>query len=157
MRKSLMTGKKLYMLIESLLCALTAGLLAAAAVRMYVHGAAVQESGDLFYYIYTREKAGAALGKALPLITALAAFTVSGWILGIRDETADKPAALSGMDVKASLTKAVPVKTGKRERILRGVILVLAIVLIILGVRNGGLEDVLAKGASVCTECIGLG
>lgn len=149
--------KKVYMVIESVLCALAAGSLAAAAIRMYLHGAAVQASGDLFYYIYTREKVGAVLVNLLPMITALIAFTVAGWILGIRDETADKPAPLDGMDVKASVTKAVPQKTGRREYILRVVILILAVVMIILGVYNGGMEDVLAKGASICTECVGLG
>ena len=152
-----MRGKKLYWVIESLLCALVAGLLAAAAVRMYIHGTAVQASGDLFYYIYTREKVGAALLTLLPLITAFLAFTVAGWILGIRDEKAEKPAALNGMDVKQSVTKAVPQKAGRREVILRVVILILAAALIIMGICNGGLEDVLAKGASICTECVGLG
>ena len=152
-----MGRKKAYMIIESVLCVLTAGTLAASAIRMYVEGAAVQASGDLFYYIFTREKVGAALMNLLPLVTALAAFTVAGWVIGIRDETADKPAALKGMDVKASVAKAVPQKTGRRESTLRIVVLVLAIVLIILGVWNGGLDEVLAKGASICTECVGLG
>ena len=145
------------MVIESLLCALTAGLLAAAAVRMYIHGAAIQASGDLFYYIFTREKAGAALQALFPLITALIAFTVAGAVLGIRDETSDKPVRLDGMDVKEQVKKAVPQITGRRERILRIVILIIAVVLIILGVCNGGIDDVLAKGAAICTECIGLG
>ena len=152
-----MTRKKVFMLIESLLCALMAGLLAAAAIRMYVHGASVQASGDLFYYIYTREKVGAVLLNLLPLFTALAAFTVAGWILGIRDEKADKPAALNGIDVKQSVTKAVPQEPGRKVRTLRIVIVVLAVALIILGICNGGLDDVFAKGATVCTECVGLG
>ena len=152
-----MTRKKAYLIIESALCALAAGVLAAAAIRMYLHGAAMQASGDLFYYIYTREKVGAVLVNILPLIAALIAFTVAGWILGIRDETADRPAELKGIDVKTCVAGAVPQKAGRRAFIVRIVILILAIVLIILGVRNGGLEDVLAKGASICTECVGLG
>ena len=155
--RSAMTRKKVYMVIESLLLSLTAGLLAAAAVRMYVRGAAAQASGDLFYYIFTREKAGAALQSILPVIIAFIVFTAAGWILGIKDETEDQPAALKGMDVKQSVKRAVPQKTGRREKILRIVIFILAIVLIILGVRNGGLDDVFAKGAAICTECIGLG
>ena len=42
-------------------------------------------------------------------------------------------------------------------RYLRTAVLALALVLIVLGILNGGLEDVLAKGAAICTECIGLG
>ena len=33
----------------------------------------------------------------------------------------------------------------------------IALVLIVIGIINGGLEDVLAKGAAICTECVGLG
>ena len=43
-----MTGKKAYLFVQSLLCALLAGWLAATAIRMYVEGAAVQASGELF-------------------------------------------------------------------------------------------------------------
>ena len=32
-----------------------------------------------------------------------------------------------------------------------------ALALVILGVLNGGLRDVLVKAANICTECIGLG
>ena len=153
----MMKPKKIYLIIESALLALTAGLLAAAAVRMYVHGAAQIASGDLFYYIYTREKVGAALLHLLPLICATAVFTVAGWVLGIRDESAGKLAAMDGIDVKESVKKAVPKKTGRRERILQSIILILAIVLILLGIWNGGMDEVYEKGAAICTECVGLG
>ena len=36
-------------------------------------------------------------------------------------------------------------------------ILVVGIVCIVLGVRNGGMADVLGKAIRICTECIGLG
>ena len=152
-----MKRKCVFFVIETVLLLLVTGFLAAAAIRMYIQGAQIQASGDLFYYIYTREKVGAELLKLLPLISAAAAFTVAGWILGIRDENADKPAALDGMDIKQSVTKAVPQKTGSREILLRTIILILAVLLIFLGVRNGGLADVFAKGATICTECVGLG
>ena len=152
-----MTRKIVYMIIECALFALTAGLLAASAVRLYLYGSAMQASGDIFYHIYTREKAGEVLWNSLPLITAFAAFTAAGWIFGIRDEKADLPAALSGMNVRHSVKKAVSAKSGRRIKIIRAVVLILAVVLIILGVRNGGLDDMFAKGASICTECIGLG
>ena len=152
-----MARKKIYLIIESILCALTASLLMAAAVRMYLEGAAVQASGDLFYYIFTREKAGAALASLLPLIAGAFAFTAAGWILGIRDESADKPVSLKGFDAGTSLKKAVPLNTGRRTFILRLAVLIIAVVMIILGLRNGGLDDVFAKGASICTECVGLG
>ncbi len=44
-----------------------------------------------------------------------------------------------------------------RPELLRAGLLVLALGLIVLGVLNGGLRDVLIKAANLCTECIGLG
>ena len=40
---------------------------------------------------------------------------------------------------------------------LRTALYVLAAALIVLGVMNGGLWDVLVKAINICTECIGLG
>ena len=49
----------------------------------------------------------------------------------------------------------------KRENLslwlCRGALLVIAVVFIVLGVLNGGMDDVLAKAIRICTECIGLG
>lgn len=33
----------------------------------------------------------------------------------------------------------------------------LAVLLVVLGVLNGGMGDVLTKAAKICSECIGLG
>lgn len=41
--------------------------------------------------------------------------------------------------------------------VLRAVLYAAAILLIALGVSNGGLWDVLVKAVNICTECIGLG
>lgn len=45
----------------------------------------------------------------------------------------------------------------KRRNMLRGAVIVLAVLLIVLGIANGGLWDVLVKAINICTECIGLG
>jgi len=49
-----------------------------------------------------------------------------------------------------------PEETGKR-RALRACLLAAAAALILLGILNGGLQDVLTKAIWICTECIGLG
>lgn len=41
--------------------------------------------------------------------------------------------------------------------LVRGLLLTAALVLILLGVLNGGLHSVLVKAANICSECIGLG
>ena len=151
-----MKGKRLFLAAQAALCILAAAALAAAAIRMYAEGSAAQAGGDLFAYMFTREKAGTALRALLPLIAAALAMTVVGLILGIRDENADRPVR-DEKGLRNFSEAAVSAEADKRTRIIRAVILVIAAAAITAGILNGGLEDVLAKGAAVCTECVGLG
>jgi hypothetical protein len=41
--------------------------------------------------------------------------------------------------------------------IARGILLTVAVVMILLGINNGGVAAVLGKAIRICTECIGLG
>ncbi len=41
--------------------------------------------------------------------------------------------------------------------ILRRVLLAAAVLLVIAGIANGSMRDVLYKASAICTECIGLG
>ena len=76
-----MTRNKTFLIVQSVFCALIAGLLAAAALQLYFDGAAKQAEGDLFYYMYTREKAGAKLLPILPLFFTALGLTLAGLIL----------------------------------------------------------------------------
>lgn len=44
-----------------------------------------------------------------------------------------------------------------RPWVIRGVILLVGIFFVLMGIFNGGAEDVLGKAIRICTECIGLG
>jgi uncharacterized integral membrane protein len=66
---------------------------------------------------------------------------------------AAKAAGTAEADGDAALEK----RSGHYVYILRGVILVAAVVFIILGITNGSMNDVLGKAVQICTECIGLG
>ena len=71
--------------------------------------------------------------------------------------------------VKRAAVTAAPVKRdGKKTTaarsasvfgkwLVRGVILIVGLLFIVLGILNGGAEDVLGKAVRICTECIGLG
>lgn len=48
-------------------------------------------------------------------------------------------------------------KNNKYKVIIQASILCIAVVMIIVGITNGGAEDVLQKAINICTECIGLG
>ena len=153
-----MRGRRTFLIVQTVLCVLVAGLLAAAALTLYFDGTAKQAQGDLFAYIYTREKVAAKLLPILPLFFASLGMTIGGRILGVADES--QPRADEEKQLKAPVNlrdKAVHQTTGSKELYLRSALLSLAAVLIIAGILNGGLADVLAKGAAICMECIGLG
>ena len=154
-----MTRTKLFLVVQAVLCAVIAVLLAAGALDLYLDGAAKQAEGDLFYYMFTRERAGAKLLPVLPLLFCALGLTIAGVILGIRDEKAEKPVRDEKLlrELSGIRERAVHRQADRKMRILRTAVLVIALVLIVIGILNGGLEDVLAKGAAICTECVGLG
>ncbi len=45
----------------------------------------------------------------------------------------------------------------RRINLIRAALIVVALALIVAGILNGGLRDVLYKAINICTECIGLG
>ena len=49
------------------------------------------------------------------------------------------------------------IENKKVINIARGIILGVSIILIVVGIIDGGVEDVLQKAINICTECIGLG
>ena len=154
-----MTRKKAFLIVQALFCALVAGLLAAGALSLYFDGAAKQAAGDVFYPMFTREKAGAWLLSILPLFLCSLGLTAAGLILGIRDESADKPLRDEKLLRAFSRVreKAVRQRADRKTLILRTAVLLLSLILIAAGILNGGLEDVLLKGIAICTECVGLG
>jgi hypothetical protein len=154
-----MTRKTAFLAVQSVLCALAAGLLAAAALQLYLDGAAKQAEGDLFYYMYTRERVGAKLLPLLPLLFGSLGMTAAGLILGVRDESQDLPVRDERLlrDLGSLRDRAVHQKASRRTLYLRIAVIALAAVLILAGILNGGPANVLAKGAVICTECVGLG
>ena len=147
-----MTRKKAFLVVQSLLCVLTALLLAGGILFLYLDGTAKQ-ADDGSFFIFTREKAGAALLPGLLAGFLALGLAAAGLTLGIRDKNAEKP-----VRAERSLPDRAPHQHADRKiRILRTAVLVIALILILAGILNGGLDDVLAKGAVICTECIGLG
>ena len=86
-----MTKNKIFLWIQTALCALIAVLLAVAAVRIFLDGSAYQAAGHPSEWIYTREKVTAALMPILPLFLLSFAMTVYSLVKDIKDEEADKP------------------------------------------------------------------
>lgn len=143
--------KKLLLILQTVLCIVTAIVLSVSALVIYVNGAALKSS-DPLSPIYTREKVIRALIPAVILIGAGLILMVICFAKGIRDENAMRPA--KSVKISRKLTSK---KTDKAVNIFRVVILLLAVIFIILGVNNGSANDVFGKAVNICTECIGLG
>ena len=86
-----MTKNKIFLWVQTALCVLIAILLASSAVRIFIDGSAYQAAGHPSEWIYTREKAAAALMPILPLFLLSFAMTVYSLVKDIKDEEADKP------------------------------------------------------------------
>ena len=84
-----------------------------------------------------------------------AAFAAAIAALHVCDRSMKREAAalneISGGAQQAEHTEKFPVNA------VRVVIFAAAVVLIVVGVFNGGMRDVLIKAINICTECIGLG
>lgn len=158
-----MDKKKMLLYVQAALCILWAALMAAAAVHIYSDGLAYRAQGHPEAWIYTREKAVAAIGRYLPLLLLAAVTNIACVITGARDEAQDKPVSdpvLADM-YKKERGQEPGTEAGssdqKKLRLARAVLFVIAAVFIVAGIMNGSMEDVFIKAVNICSECIGLG
>ena len=161
-----MKNARLFLIIQSILYILLAGLLIAAVIGIYQDGAALRAE-DPLAAIFSREIAAKALRKIAPAFFGAVGITVAGLILGVKSEEE------TGEEGDGSVS---PVSWGKRRhrtvpcllpgiaenkvsgaKKVRMVLLIAAIALIAAGVFNGSARDVFGKAVKICTECIGLG
>ena len=155
-----MTWKKVCrILLAVMLVALTI-LLAAAAVRIWLEGSA-RKAEDPLAAVYTPENVAQALARVRPLLWAVIGMTATGLVLDIGEERGARPLPPRRAERKAPASRPAAAAAGKSPE--RGtaavqiVLLLAAGVLIVLGILNGSLHDVLLKAINICSECIGLG
>ena len=153
------TGRKLYLIVQTLLLFLLTVSLADAAVSVFREGM-ILKAQDPGAMIYTRELAARKLAAAAPLFFLTAGMTIAGLILGISGN--EEPAGHIGRreesekDLPGDLNRAG--HAGQRGTgTARALLLALAVCLIAAGVINQSARDVFTKAAKICTECIGLG
>ena len=149
-----MTKKSVFLIVQSILRILIAVILAAGIIRIYLEGSAWQAAGHPADWIFTREKVAAVVAPVIPLFLVSLAMTVYGLATGIKDEDAGKPC--KDIVLAPDFNKAGPERLQKRARI-RKVLMVVAVCLVVLGIFNGSMRDVLVKAIKICTECVGLG
>ena len=254
-----MTKNKILLIAQSLLCVALVVMLAVSAVGIYRNGIAEKQENPLAW-VYTRDKAAAALKPVLPMFLLAVGVTVACAVLNVRDENENKPvkdielnrnlmrarvaqpsdamkkeqaaqkkllysgwgcfglcmlpvliymtngdhfpngdleqvmgslavhvfpwiilglaalivsAILQGKSIQREYDaimarikeeKAAGIKAelqddkpARNVNVLRWVILALAVVFIIMGIRNGSMMAVVNKAIRICTECVGLG
>ena len=140
-----MRKARLFLLLQTCLCILSAALLIAAVISLYREGAAVQAGAPLVP-IFSREALAACLHPIVPLLLAALGLTALGLLLGVRDEKGLGEAKGGRVENRAP-----------GGRTARTLLLIAAIVLIAAGVCNGSARDVFGKAVKICTECVGLG
>ena len=140
------TGKgKILPVLLAVCCIALAVILAAGAVMVWLDGSARRAENPL-ESVYTAENAGRVLTAALPVFGVFLCLLVICLITGTRPE--EKKPAAGRMTPRAEL---------KHRNGIRAAVFVAAALLIIAGIANGSVLDVLAKAVSICTECVGLG
>ena len=144
-----MAKNRLYMIVQSALILLLVIMLSSAAIRIFLEGDAIQRGGDLFYWIYTRDRVAERFAPIAPLLFAAIGMTVAGWLLGVKDENAEKPKGMAAASESAD--------PPKHAAGLQMILIAAAVLLILAGALNGSALDVLYKAITICTECIGLG
>ena len=103
----------------------------------------------------------AALGVALPFSSIGLGIHVAR--LYVAESSAKRELELmksyikENRNIKAIKTTEKTKKSFDCVVIIRYAVLAVAIILVVVGIFNGGMKDVLAKGVKICTECIGLG
>ena len=111
-----MTEKKLYLVLQSVLCILLVILLAASAVSIYREGKA-RKAENPMEWVYTREAVGEKFKPIAPLFFGAIGLTVAGWVLAVKDETADKPVKDAELARNLTVSRvATPSEQMKEER-----------------------------------------
>ncbi|MCR5651993.1 MAG: hypothetical protein K6F86_12530 [Lachnospiraceae bacterium] len=149
-----MDKTRLFLIIQSVICILVVLMLSVSAIRIYRDGMA-RRAENPAESIYTRENFMAAAAPGM--LTAFLGLGIAAacWILGIKDEKAEKPAADVDIDMKTGRIKTQ--LSGKNLQYARLAVLIIAAVFIIAGIINGNMYSILIKAINICTECIGLG
>ena len=111
-----MNGKKLYLIIQSILCIVLVVLLAATAIGIYREGVAAKAENPLAW-VFSREKVAERFRPFAPLFFAGIGMAAAGLILDIRDEKSEKPVKDAELLRDLTVSRiAAPSEAMKQER-----------------------------------------
>ena len=111
-----MNGKKLYLIVQSILCIVLVVLLSATAISIYREGVAAKAENPLTW-IFSREKVAERFRPVAPLLFAAIGVGAAGLILDIRDEKSGKPVKDAELLRDLTVSRiAAPSETMKQEQ-----------------------------------------
>lgn len=132
--------------LHTILSLLTAAAILVTAAALIISCVGIYLSGD---HPFSRETVGKALGNlAVPGILCVLLI-----LLGLALPKPKQKLKFRPMEKKSDKAPA----DLKKRLVIRTIVAVCAVALIVMGIFNGGYEDVLNKAIRICTECIGLG
>lgn len=117
-----------------------------------------------FFAKFTTESINADIISALAFALPMSALALGIHVprLYVAESSAQKELDLMRAYIKEHGIKMIGIQAEAKKKvdpllIIKCVLLIASIVLIILGIINGGIGDVFGKAVRICTECIGLG
>ncbi len=111
-----MNGKKLYLIVQSILCIVLVVLLSATAISIYREGVAAKAENPLTW-IFSREKVAERFRPVAPLLFVAVGVGAAGLILDIRDEKSGKPVKDAELLRDLTVSRvAAPSETMKQEQ-----------------------------------------
>ena len=144
-----MTKRKLYLILQAVVCIALAVWLSLGAAAIYGEGTA-RKAEHPTESIYTPENVAELFAQMAPLLVPGAVLLIAGLVLGVKDENAEKP-------VKAVAVQPMVLPKSKRTGVFQVLLIVAAAGFILAGILNGSALDVLYKAIMICSECVGLG
>lgn len=93
-------------------------------------------------------------------VCAIGIFVFENYALGQQLGLIKKAVAANAKNLKKVDEKAEKTPLTENKKVMAGLrigLLVVGVTLFVIGIFNGGLNDVLIKAINICTECIGLG
>ena len=142
----------LYKIFLSVYAAACCLLLSLQCILLWARGNAAgnrDAAGQLLSPVISREKIAAMLRVSTPLLIGFLIAALLGCLLNTL-----QPASKTAL---RSTGPMIPKSGVPAQRVIRIILFAAAILLIVLGIINGGMRDVLIKAIMICTECIGLG
>jgi hypothetical protein len=136
--------KKVFLTAQSILCVILAVILITAALGIYREGL-VQKASDPLSWIYSREKAAAALRPVLPLLALGLLMAAIGLVMGSQDENGKKPMkdmeCLRDLTVSRTAVASAEMKAEqtRQKKLLYGgwAVFTLCMIPILLYITNG--------------------